>query len=45
MKAFESIIGYDEIKLELTRILDQLKHPEILNLLRSIKICRTRKNP
>ena len=25
---FESIIGYKAIKLELSRILDQLKHPE-----------------
>ena len=28
MNAFESIIGYGEVKLELTRILDQLQHPE-----------------
>lgn len=27
-KAFESIIGYAEVKLELTRILDQLQYPE-----------------
>ena len=27
-KAFDSIIGYAEVKLELTRILDQLQYPE-----------------
>ena len=27
-KAFESIIGYAEVKLELMRILDQLENPE-----------------
>ena len=27
-EAFEAIIGYEEIKSELVRILDQLKHPD-----------------
>ena len=29
LKAFDSIIGYMEVKDELTRILDQLNNPEI----------------
>jgi ATP-dependent Zn protease len=32
-KVFNSIIGYDEVKDELSRILDQLNNPEIYKII------------